>query len=191
MTPELLEEVRLMGNYDHAGDKLLQILLIGQSEIDTLLNRPDLRQLKQRICVRLTIEPLARTELDYYIRYRWTKAGGQAAPFPTEVSDRIFYWSGGIPRLVNSLADNALMLAFADNCRNLRVEYINSSAQELQLEPMSNGARVAGLETKAVEAKAPLEDFAPVAAARLSTLERYEQPKKSAPFFMRLAGKRA
>jgi len=168
-------------------------LLIGQSEIDELLNRPDLRQLKQRVCVHLTVEPLDRVELDFYIRHRWKKAGGQDAPFTPEVRDRVFYWSGGIPRLVNALSDNALILAFADNERTLRVEYIDSVAKDLQLVPIHDGnaGPQSGAESKAAAPDASPEIAGPVTPVRLMTLERYEKTKKSAPFFMRLVGKRS
>jgi general secretion pathway protein A len=77
---DLLEEVRLLGNFEHADEKLLQILLIGQSELDDVLNRPDLWQLKQRVSVRLLIEPLSANEVEHYIRHRWRVAGGQNPP---------------------------------------------------------------------------------------------------------------
>jgi general secretion pathway protein A len=211
LTPELLEEIRLMGNYERNGEKLLQILLIGQSEIDDLLNRHDLRQLKQRICVRLTVEPLDRAELDRYIQYRWKKAGGQEPPFPPEVVSRIFYWSGGIPRLVNSLSDNALMLAFADNLKCLEVEHIDSVAQDLQLMPPARTAiqsapvRVdkpaapelsrAASELSREVAREATREVAREAASfvppvKLVTLERYhEESEKAAPLLIRWAAK--
>ena len=69
LSPALLEEIRLLGNFDHAGEKLLQILLIGQSELDDVLERNDLRQLKQRIAVRLSIAPLSHWQVEQYLRY--------------------------------------------------------------------------------------------------------------------------
>src|SRR5262245_16788648 len=78
---DVIEEIRLLGNFESASDKLLQIVLVGQSELDELLNRESLRQFKQRISLRLTIEPLAGTEIEQYIQYRWMKAGGGQAPF--------------------------------------------------------------------------------------------------------------
>jgi general secretion pathway protein A len=192
LTPELLEQIRLLGNFESKGEKLLQILLIGQSELDDLLNRPDLHQLKQRICVRLTIEPLTRAELDEYIRHRWQKAGGGEPPFSPEAINRIYYWSGGIPRLVNSLADNSLMLAYAENKKALEPCYIDSAARDLQLSPIG-GAALAAPKPKPVEPVAPpepsVEPISSVPFVRLATLERYESPAKSAPFFVRWAGK--
>ena len=192
LTPELLEQIRLLGNFERKGEKLLQILLIGQSELDDLLNRPDLRQLKQRVCVRLTIEPLTRTELDQYIRHRWQKAGGGEPPFSAEAISRIFYWSGGIPRLVNSLADNALLLAYAEDQKTLETGYIDSAARDLQLSPPDGTAPAAPQSAPAepvAQPEPPKEPVAFVPFVRLATLERYETPSKSAPFLVRWAGK--
>ena len=192
LTPELLEEIRLMGNYERNGEKLLQILLVGQSEIDDLLNRPDLRQLKQRICVRLTVEALERQELDKYIRYRWKKAGGQDAPFSPEVVSRILHWSGGIPRLVNALSDNALMLAFADNQKSVSVEHIDSIAKDLQLvAPVRNSGTASQViaEKPKIPPEIPNDSGHFVPPVRMLTLERYENPEKTAPLLVRWAGK--
>src|SRR5437879_6899827 len=68
---EVLEEIRLLGNFERAADKFLQILLLGQTELDDLLNRQDLRQLKQRIALRLYIDRLTASEIQQYIRFRW------------------------------------------------------------------------------------------------------------------------
>src|ERR1700733_161482 len=80
LSPEVLEEIRMLGNFEEAEQKYLQILLVGQSELDEILNRADLRQLKQRIGVRLSLAPLARKEVGEYIRHRWLRAGGTEHP---------------------------------------------------------------------------------------------------------------
>src|SRR5215510_11740829 len=80
LSPEVLEEIRLLGNFESTAEKFLQILLLGQSELDDLLKRQDLRQFKQRIALRLYIDPLTPAEVQQYIRVRWTKAGGREAP---------------------------------------------------------------------------------------------------------------
>ncbi len=80
LTPQLLEEIRLLGNFERADEKLLQILLIGQPELDELLGRADLWQLKQRVSVRVQLEPLSAGEIDLYIQHRWRVAGGAANP---------------------------------------------------------------------------------------------------------------
>ena len=85
LSPDVLEEIRLLGNFEYGDQKLLQVLLVGQSELNDLLERSDLRQFKQRIALRFAIEALSPDEVVQYIRYRWTTAGGaQADPFAPE-----------------------------------------------------------------------------------------------------------
>src|SRR5262245_24219391 len=76
LSPELLEEVRLLTNFETAKEKLLQIVLAGQPELNGVLNREDLWQLKQRIAVRLQIRPLSESDIHQYLSFRWIKAGG-------------------------------------------------------------------------------------------------------------------
>lgn len=192
LSPELLEEIRLLGNFERSGQKLLQILLIGQSELDDLLNRPDLCQLKQRICVRLTIGPLDRSSLANYVQHRWLKAGGQKTPFSPAVIDRLFQWSGGVPRVVNALADNALMLAYAENQAVLRVEHIDSVARELRLvapvlrETVAPAEPVAAIPSRAAREDVPEKGVEPT---RKVTVECGDQRPKAASFFSRWAGR--
>ena len=113
--PDVLEEIRLLGNFESAADKFLQILLLGQSELDDLLKRQDLRQFKQRIALRLYIDPLSTSEVYLYIRFRWAKAGGRdAPPFTPDALTAVAQWSQSIPRLINSICDSALLMAYAD-----------------------------------------------------------------------------
>ncbi len=71
LSVELMEEIRLLGNLEYGDEKLIQILLIGQSELDDLMNRPELFQLKQRVSVRLAIGPLSVDNVEKYIQHRW------------------------------------------------------------------------------------------------------------------------
>src|SRR5713226_7632059 len=104
LPPDVLEEIRLLSNFELADAKLLQIVLAGQTELGDVLNRQDLRQLKQRIAVRLSIQPLSRVGVEHYIQHRWQKAGAaKPHPFESEAVDRIAEFSRGIPRLVNVL----------------------------------------------------------------------------------------
>ena len=129
---ELLEEIRLLGNFESSNEKLLQIVLIGQSELDDLLNRENLRQFKQRISMRLAIEPLAGTEIEQYIRYRWMKAGGSAAPFSVEAIAGIGQASQGVPRVINVLCDNALLRAFGEESPTVEIGHVLAVCKELQ-----------------------------------------------------------
>ncbi len=131
---EVLEEIRLLGNFENGSDKFLQILLLGQSELDDLLNRQDLRQFKQRIALRLYIDRLTPTEVQQYIRFRWAKAGGrEAPPFTADGIAGITQWSQGIPRLINSICDTALLMAYADESPLVGLNYIRAAAVNLSL----------------------------------------------------------
>jgi general secretion pathway protein A len=142
LTTEVLEEIRMLGNFEEAGQKFLQILLVGQSELDTTLNRQDLRQLKQRIGVRLSLAPLAPTEVGEYIRHRWLRAGGTDHPFSTEAIEDIAGASRGLPRVINSVCDNALILAFAEGSSRVLDKHVRGAAKDLDLGdlPVREGA---------------------------------------------------
>jgi len=134
LSPEVLEEIRLLSNFELAESKLLQIVLAGQTELGALLNREDLRQLKQRIAVRLAIHPLSQSDVQHYIQHRWQKAGAvQPHPFQPDAVTRIAQYSRGIPRLVNVLCDNALMLAYGEGQKSIGVAQIVEVATDLDL----------------------------------------------------------
>jgi general secretion pathway protein A len=127
--PEALEEIRLVGNFDS-----LQIVLVGQSELSEVLNREELRPLKQRIAVRLSIEPLSAAEVGQYISHRWTTAGGQSPPpFSTEAIQGITQQSHGIPRLINTICDNALLLASEERVSAVSLDHVLQASTTLQL----------------------------------------------------------
>jgi general secretion pathway protein A len=131
LSPEVLEEIRLLGNFEDADQKLLQILLIGQAELNDILDRDDLRQLKQRVAVRLSIGPLAASEVNQYIHHRWLRAGGTKAPFSVESVDAIACMSRGIPRLVNSLCENALTLALGEGSAMVERQHVQAAGADL------------------------------------------------------------
>jgi general secretion pathway protein A len=143
LAPPVLEEIRLLSNFELADAKLLQIVMAGQSELSNVLNRGDMRQLKQRVSVRLTLAPLSRTDVEHYIQHRWTKAGGaQPHPFSAEAVGQIAHWSTGIPRLVNVLCDNALVLAFGEGAATVSTGHVAEVAADLDLKERA-GARAA------------------------------------------------
>ena len=134
LPPEALEEVRLLGNLQTDEHKLLQILLVGQNELNARLNLPELWQLKQRVSFRLSLNRLDREGVEQYVRFRWTKAGGgEQLPFDDEALDGIARWSSGIPRVINAICDNALMLALSESTRSLNVEHVQMVCQDLHL----------------------------------------------------------
>jgi general secretion pathway protein A len=149
LSPEILEEIRLLTNFETSEEKLLQIVLAGQSDLAATLNRHDLRQLKQRIEVRMDLKPLASTDVGAYMRHRWSRAGGNGPlPFSVEAIALIARASRGIPRLVNSICDNALLLAYAGEELLIGGKHIQQVLRDLDLgesEPArSNGMRPLG-----------------------------------------------
>ena len=114
MRPEVLEELRLLSNLETAREKILQIVLAGQPELDGILADPRLRQLRQRVTLRIRLRPLAPTEVTLYVRARIEQAGaGTNDVFTSDALARVAELSHGIPRLVNVLCDASLLAAFA------------------------------------------------------------------------------
>lgn len=110
---EVLEQIRLLSNLETDKQKLLQIVLMGQPELKTVLAAPELRQLRQRILVHYELQPLSASDVHSYIQHRLTLAGGSGRPTFTKWALRsIHRASNGIPRLVNNLCDKALLAAF-------------------------------------------------------------------------------
>jgi type II secretory pathway predicted ATPase ExeA len=134
LSPELLEEVRLLGNFESNDCKLLQIVLVGQNELNDQLNLPQLWQLKQRIALRFSLRRLDREAVEEYIRFRWARAGGEdPTPFASSALDGIASWSYGIPRLINVICDNALLIAFAETSRTVGIQTVHEACEELSL----------------------------------------------------------
>jgi general secretion pathway protein A len=134
---ELLEEIRLLTNLETTKHKLLQIVLVGQPEFDRKLDSQELRQLKQRIALRCTLKPLGRDELKGYIHRRLELAGAAsraAAIFPDETIASIHHFSRGIPRLINTLCENSLLLGFGHGQRQITCEIVREVAADLHLD---------------------------------------------------------
>jgi len=142
---EVLEEIRLLGNFEETQRKLLQIVLVGQDELDEILNREDLRQLKQRIALRMCLHPLNPVEVGQYVQHRWTIAGGDQAPFSLDALRGVASASRGIPRIINSVCENALLSAFAEGSATVETRHVDEAAADLQLALMPHH-KLAGLE---------------------------------------------
>lgn len=140
---EVLEEVRLLGNLENRQGKLLQIILAGQPELDRKLDAPNLRQLKQRIVLRCTLNPLTRHESREYIESRLERVGmPDQKIFSSEMLDEIYVRSRGIPRLINAICDNLLVTAFALEQRTTDRQMLDEVCQDMRLEwPGSNRER--------------------------------------------------
>ncbi|MCK4513076.1 AAA family ATPase [bacterium] len=112
----MLEEVRLLSNLRSGGHPSLQIVLAGQPELRRKLELQQLRQLRQRISIRFHLDPLSRVETGEYIRHRLTVAGAADLEiFDRSAVDGIFDYSRGVPRMINTVCDNALLAGYADN----------------------------------------------------------------------------
>ena len=136
LAPEVLEEVRLLTNLETAQEKLLQILLVGQPELDEKLDSIELRQLKQRIALRSQLEPLNLEETKGYVWRRLQLAGAEshaAALFPAETVARVYRHSRGIPRLINTLCENALITSFARREPSVPCDVIDEVAADFRL----------------------------------------------------------
>lgn len=160
LSKEVLEEIRLLTNLETATDKLLQILLVGQPELDDKLDSIDLRQLKQRIAVRYHIAALDLAETAGYIRRRLQVAGNPNPQilFPDETVQAIHRHSRGIPRLINTLCENALIGGYATQAPQITPPMIEEVAHDLRLNVVSSQpkgeASVSGRPSAEVEAAA-------------------------------------
>jgi general secretion pathway protein A len=134
LSSAMLEEVRLLSNLETPTSKLLQIMLVGQPELNQVLARPELRQLRQRIVLRHQLRPFDEKELGAYIDERLTLAGytGKGI-FKRAALKEIFGATGGVPRLVNIVCDGAMLAGYARGQRLLDADVIREVARDLQL----------------------------------------------------------
>jgi general secretion pathway protein A len=144
LSEEILEEVRLLSNLETTDEKLLQIVLVGQPELDEKLDSVDLRQLKQRIALRASLGPLDAEETREYIERRLQIAGAdphRSPIFPVETIAAIFRHSRGLPRLINSISENALIAAYARQVPTVSPEIVESVAREFRLDVVGTATR--------------------------------------------------
>jgi len=142
LSREVLEQVRLLTNLETAKHKLLRIILVGQPELRSLLARPDLRQLSQRITARYHLSPLDREETAAYIGHRLRVADGRGELFTGDALRAVYRCSGGIPRLINVICDRALLGAYGQGARQVDAKRVRQAAREaLQNGPRSLGKR--------------------------------------------------
>ncbi len=135
LTFPVLEEVRLLTNLETATDKLLQIVLSGQPELEDKLKLPELRQLRQRIMLRCKTTPLSKEQTHDYILKRLKIAGaGDQLIFSPEAMDAIHIYSLGIPRVVNLLCEHSLVNAYVDQQRPIKSKVVEDVAREFQLD---------------------------------------------------------
>jgi general secretion pathway protein A len=140
LSPEMLEEIRLLSNLETPNSKLIQILLVGQPEFSAMLDRDDLRQLRQRIVLRHELKPFDAGELTFYVEERLRLAGytGKGI-FKRSALRELFTVTGGVPRLVNVVCDGALLTGYGRDQATLDAEIIREVANDLHLNQNPTG----------------------------------------------------
>ena len=131
LSPELLEQVRLLTNLETAKQKLLQIILIGQPELRELLDRPEMRQIAQRITGRYHLEPLTKEDARAYVTHRLRVAGAQSDVFTRSAINALYKHARGIPRLINVIADRALLAGYTRDRRTIDAQLVSAAAAEV------------------------------------------------------------
>ncbi|HMG02203.1 MAG TPA: AAA family ATPase [Edaphobacter sp.] len=131
---ELLEEIRLLTNLETSSEKLLQIILSGQPELEEKLRHPSVRQLRQRISLWCRTQPLTETQTHAYVGERLRLAGAMRPLFTPEALDLIYRYSHGIPRVINLLCEHALIVAYVEQVQQVTAALVEGVAAELELE---------------------------------------------------------
>ncbi|HSW65168.1 MAG TPA: XrtA/PEP-CTERM system-associated ATPase [Dissulfurispiraceae bacterium] len=135
LSTELLEDLRMLSNLETGKTKLLQIILVGQPELRSILTRPELRQLQQRISISCHLYPLTREEVEEYIYHRLDRAGNRTCvAFADEAIQLVYEHSRGIPRLINTMCDFLLLAAFVDQTREITAGMVKDVAQDMDIE---------------------------------------------------------
>jgi len=142
---KVLEEIRLLSNLETQKNKLLQMVLVGQPELKEKLGRSELRQLNQRVVIRYHLPPLTSLEVKDYIRKRLLVAGAADVNlFSNRAMEMIARFSAGIPRLINVIGDNALLIAYAQGTRKIDEGIIREVVTDLALQRESHPAASGG-----------------------------------------------
>ena len=158
LSVEVLNKLLQLSNLASDEDKLIQLILIGQPELDQKLNQPKLLELKRRVSLHETLAPLTPEEVRGYIEFRLAKAGYQGKPvFGPAAVDKITLYSAGIPRLINIICDNALLIALGVSKRNVSAAIVDEVADDLHLEGARRSEDIASgfADHKAVQRRAP------------------------------------
>jgi general secretion pathway protein A len=131
LSPDVLEQVRLLTNLETNDRKLLQIIMLGQPELRDMLSRPELRQLSQRITARYHLGPLSRQDIPSYVSHRQAMAGCEKRLFSPSALRLLYRLSGGVPRLINLLCDRALLGAYVQEKSRVDRTTLRKAAREV------------------------------------------------------------
>ena len=181
LSADVLEQMRLLTNLETNQRKLLQIILLGQPELAAMLERPELRQLSQRIVARYHLGPLTRPEVAAYVRHRLEVSGARRPLFPASLMGRLYRLSGGVPRVINVLCDRSLLGAYVEGKERIDRATLTKAAREVFHQPIARDRRTLGALTAALVL---------VAGAALA-VALYQQEQGNAPVAMAPVAKHA
>ena len=142
LSADVLEQMRLLTNLETNQRKLLQIILIGQPELAAMLERPELRQLSQRIVARYHLGPLSKPEVAAYVGHRLEVAGAKRQLIPARLMGRLYRLSGGVPRVINLLCDRALLGAYVQSKERIDGATLAQAAREVFHQPTGRRSNV-------------------------------------------------
>jgi general secretion pathway protein A len=140
LSVDVLEQIRLLTNLETNKQKLLQVIMLGQPELKAMLERPELRQLAQRITARYHLEPLSQQEMVGYIGHRLKVAGVERPLFPAATIRKLYRLSGGVPRLINLLCDRALLGAYVKEQNTVSRKLMATTAREVFGDPSNDAS---------------------------------------------------
>jgi general secretion pathway protein A len=133
----VLEQLRILSNLETDKEKLLQIILVGQLNLKTLLRSPELRQLDQRVSIRYELKPMTEDETTAYIHHRLYVAGGASnVAFTSKAVQVVYQYSGGIPRLINLICDRSLLGAFSSKVNKVSHDLVLRATESLEIRPV-------------------------------------------------------
>jgi general secretion pathway protein A len=132
LSADVLEQLRLLTNLETNERKLMRIILLGQPELETMLSRPELKQVEQRITARYNLQPLDRSEIHAYVSHRLAVAGCREPVFPVQVANKLYDKTRGIPRLINIICDRAMLGAYVKSRRKVSTTILKKAAREVQ-----------------------------------------------------------
>lgn len=158
LSTKVLEEVRLLSGIETTKDKVMRIILAGQPELNDKLDLPELAQLTQRVRLRFHLTPLSREDMQHYIEHRLEVAGSNGREiFAADTHDVIFRYTGGVPRLINTLCDTAMMAAFAQDQDTIDLPVLRSAIEELRWnEYAARSAKMPALTASSTTGQHPL-----------------------------------
>jgi len=136
LSMKALEEIRMLSGLETQKEKVLHVILVGQPQLNDMLNAPEMEQLLQRVRLRFHLKALTMDETAAYISHRLQVAGATRADILTpETMPVIYKYTGGVPRLINTLCDTALTVAYADNLPTVTIDVLKAAIDELQWQP--------------------------------------------------------